>query len=77
MNINKLLWKKLSRKVISENWNTGRGDMPSNFILYYRNDKQYDWYQNYDNVKDIVTQFINHKSKILNIGCGNSSIFII
>ncbi|CAD8191305.1 unnamed protein product [Paramecium octaurelia] len=41
---------------------------------YSENDKPFEWYQNYDNLKDIVTQYINHNSRILNIGCGNSNI---
>ncbi|CAD8189316.1 unnamed protein product [Paramecium pentaurelia] len=41
---------------------------------YSENDKPFEWYQNYDTLKDIVTQYINHNSRILNIGCGNSNI---
>lgn len=41
-------------------------------IITLRNPKPFDWYQNYEGVKDIVTQFIKKDSKILNVGCGNS-----
>eukprot|EP01016_Furgasonia_blochmanni_P043865 TRINITY_DN6023_c0_g1_i9.p1 TRINITY_DN6023_c0_g1~~TRINITY_DN6023_c0_g1_i9.p1 ORF type:complete len:108 (+),score=36.40 TRINITY_DN6023_c0_g1_i9:148-471(+) len=34
--------------------------------------KQFDWYQRYEGVKDIVTQYITPESKILNVGCGSS-----
>jgi len=48
-------------------------DLFSNLlILFLRNPKPFDWYQDYDGVKDIVTQFIKKDSKILNVGCGNS-----
>ena len=43
-------------------------------IIFLRNPKPFDWYQDYDGVKDIVTQFIKKDSRILNVGCGNSRI---
>lgn len=49
----------------------------SESIIMCSNPKPFDWYQNYDGVKDIVTQFIKKESRILNVGCGNSSIFIL
>ena len=40
--------------------------------LYLRDTENFDWYQRYSGVKDIVTQYINPTDQILNIGCGNS-----
>ncbi|EAR85248.3 methyltransferase domain protein (macronuclear) [Tetrahymena thermophila SB210] len=39
---------------------------------YQTNTKPFDWYQNYDGVKDIITQYINKSTRILNVGCGSS-----
>jgi len=39
-----------------------------------RDTEQFDWYQTFAGVKDIITQFISPESNILNVGCGNSSI---
>lgn len=43
---------------------------------YAENPKLFDWYQDYDGVKDIITQYIKKDSKILNVGCGKSSKII-
>ena len=37
-----------------------------------RDADQFDWYQVYDGIKDIVTQYIQPQFQILNVGCGNS-----
>jgi 2-polyprenyl-3-methyl-5-hydroxy-6-metoxy-1,4-benzoquinol methylase len=39
--------------------------------------KQFEWYQNYEQLKDVITQFITKDNQILNIGCGNSSKYLI
>ncbi len=46
-------------------------------ILLFRNPKPFDWYQNYDGIKDILTQFLKKESKILVVGCGNSRMNMI
>lgn len=33
---------------------------------------EFDWYQEWINLRDIISQFIKPHSKILNIGAGNS-----
>lgn len=37
-----------------------------------RNLSEFDWYQDWVNLRDIVSQFIKKDSKILNVGAGNS-----
>ena len=32
----------------------------------------FDWYQDYEGIKDIITQFIKKTDRILNVGCGTS-----
>ncbi|CAI2380445.1 unnamed protein product [Moneuplotes crassus] len=39
---------------------------------YQRDTDPFDWYQKYEGIKDIITQYINTSSTILNLGCGNS-----
>jgi len=41
---------------------------------YTRDTEQFDWYQTWSGVKDIITQFISPESNILNVGCGNSRL---
>ena len=43
-----------------------------NIIINLSNPDPFEWYQNYSKIKDIVTQYINKKSKILVVGCGTS-----
>ena len=44
--------------------------MHSNSSVISRNSTEFDWYQNWENLRDIVSQFIKKDSKILNIGAG-------
>ena len=37
-------------------------------------DDKFDWFQNYNGVKDIFTQYFSENAKILNIGCGTSKM---
>ena len=39
---------------------------------YQRDTEPFDWYQRWEGVRDIVTQYLQKDYKILNIGCGNS-----
>jgi len=39
---------------------------------YSRDLEPFDWYQRFSGVKDIVTQYIQPDSKVLNVGAGNS-----
>ena len=56
--------------------NFGKKDMLS--INYFtRNPNPFDWYQNWKSLKDIISQYVKKKHSILNVGCGNSSIFKI
>lgn len=41
---------------------------------YEQTDHQFDWFQNYDGVKDVFTQYFDKDSKILNVGCGTSKL---
>ena len=34
----------------------------------------FDWFQTYEGVKDIFTQYFDQNAKILNIGCGRSKL---
>ncbi len=36
----------------------------------------FDWYQTFKGVEDVITDHCLYESKILNVGCGNSSIHI-
>ena len=38
-----------------------------------RNCTEFDWYQNWANLRDIISQYIKYDSKILNVGAGTSS----
>jgi EEF1A lysine methyltransferase 4 len=37
-----------------------------------RNSAEFDWYQNWANLRDIISQYIKYDSKILNVGAGTS-----
>lgn len=39
---------------------------------WFRNLNEFDWYQEWSNLRDIISQFIKPNSKILNVGAGNS-----
>ena len=39
---------------------------------FKQGDHQFDWFQSYEGVKDILTQYLTEQCKILNIGCGTS-----
>ena len=41
---------------------------------YTRRSEPFDWYQVYEGVKDIITQYMTKNDKILNVGCGNSRL---
>lgn len=41
-------------------------------MAYGRNLSEFDWYQDWPNLRDIISQFIKKDSKILNVGAGNS-----
>ena len=41
---------------------------------YDKDREQYDWYQRYSGVKDMITQYINRDTKILMLGCGNAKL---
>lgn len=38
--------------------------------IYTRNCTEFDWYQNWANLRDIISQYIKRDSKILNVGAG-------
>lgn len=40
--------------------------------VWFRNLSEFDWYQDWVNLRDIISQFIKKGSKILNVGAGNS-----
>ena len=46
--------------------------MLSKQVKYFRNLNEFDWYQEWVNLRDIISQFVKPHSKILNIGAGNS-----
>lgn len=50
----------------------GKSDTLSKFLALLRNCTEFDWYQNWSNLRDIVSQYIAHDSKILNVGAGTS-----
>ena len=39
---------------------------------YQKDKEQFDWYQRWSSLRDIVTQHITPSSQILNVGAGNS-----
>lgn len=41
---------------------------------YEKDTEHFDWYQRYNGIKDILTQYIRKDLKILMIGCGNSKL---
>mmetsp|Transcript_1450 Transcript_1450/g.1442 ORF Transcript_1450/g.1442 Transcript_1450/m.1442 type:complete len:169 (-) Transcript_1450:72-578(-) len=41
---------------------------------YLHKKEQFDWYQKWSGIKDIITQYIKFNEKILNVGCGNSKL---
>ena len=41
---------------------------------YSKRNDQFDWYQTYPNIKEIIQNNISKNAKILNIGCGNSRL---
>ena len=41
---------------------------------YQKDKEQFDWYQRYSGVKDMITQFIQPNYQILMLGCGNSKM---
>lgn len=49
---------------------SGKKDTLSNSPHNHRNSTEFDWYQNWENLRDIVSQFIKKDSKILNVGAG-------
>jgi hypothetical protein len=46
--------------------------MHSKLVSMNRNLTDFDWYQDWDNLRDIISQFVKPKGKILNVGSGNS-----
>ena len=41
---------------------------------YDKTPDQFDWYQKFSGIRDIVTQFVKPNDVILQIGCGNSRL---
>ena len=41
---------------------------------YLKRNEQFDWYQTYPDLKEILSNHISKKAKILNVGCGNSRL---
>ena len=41
-------------------------------MCVFREKEQFDWYQRYTGLKDIVTQYVQPSYQILNVGAGNS-----
>jgi len=41
---------------------------------YQKDKEQFDWYQRYSQLQDIVTQYVNKTDNILNVGAGNSRL---
>jgi hypothetical protein len=39
-----------------------------------RNSNEFDWYQNWTSLRDIISQYIKYDSKILNVGAGKANI---
>ena len=40
---------------------------------YEKDPEQFDWYQKYPQLRDILSQYIKKSDMILNVGAGNSS----
>ena len=41
----------------------------------YKKDREpFEWYQKYEGLKDIITQYVKRDAKVLIIGCGNSEL---
>lgn len=51
---------------------SGKKDMLSKDAINLRNLSEFDWYQDWSNLRDIISQFVKYKGKILNVGAGNS-----
>jgi ubiquinone/menaquinone biosynthesis C-methylase UbiE len=43
---------------------------------YMLRKEPFDWYQEWDGIKDIVTQYVQHSFKILHAGCGRSTLSV-
>ena len=58
-----------------ENQNIGKkGTLGKLFMLFsYRDPEPFDWYQRFNGLKDILSQYLTPESKMLNVGSGNSS----
>ena len=39
---------------------------------YQKDKEQFDWYQRYSGLKDIISQYVQPTYQILNVGAGNS-----
>jgi UDP-N-acetylmuramate-alanine ligase len=39
---------------------------------YQKDKEQFDWYQRYSGLRDIITQYVKPSDQILNVGAGNS-----
>jgi hypothetical protein len=56
-----------------ERLNTGKSVILGIVYLIHRQPEPFDWYQVYSGIKDILSQYVTKKDKILNVGSGNSS----
>lgn len=43
---------------------------------YSRDVEPFDWYQRYFSLRDTIGEFVPVENRILNVGSGNSSIFV-
>ena len=41
---------------------------------YIKDKDNFEWYQSYAGIKDVITQYIEPFFQILNVGCGNSKL---
>jgi SAM-dependent methyltransferase len=41
---------------------------------YSKRIEPFDWYQTYSDLKEIITPYLEKENKILNVGCGNSTM---
>lgn len=41
---------------------------------YMHKKEQFDWYQKWTGIKDVVTQYVSLNDKVLHVGCGNSKL---
>ena len=39
---------------------------------YMKDKEQFDWYQRYSGLKDVITQYLQPTYQVLNVGAGNS-----